>query len=638
MIACLAAVVLRNLGVTVPTAEGVWDNAYSGVEFLAVALCALRAGRSARGERGAWVLFTLGLLGFAVGDVYYTVVLMGEASPPYPSLADAGYLSIYPAVYAGLVVLLRARAPRLSSTMWLDGLVCALAGAAVGAALVFGVVAQTQGELATVVTNLAYPLGDLMMLAFVIVVLVVTGSRAGWTWRVLALAFAVWAIGDTIYLYQAATGTYRDYTLLDTCWPAAYALVALAARCPAKRLDERRLRHRLLVLPAGATLAALALLVLDHYVRLNQFALWLATGAVVAAVVRFALTFRENLRTLDASETEAATDALTGLGNRRALVRDLERRAGAAQPGLLVIFDLDGFKGYNDTFGHPAGDALLARLGHDLADAVGDVGAAYRMGGDEFCLLADTTDEAFVERARDALQSSGEGFAIRCSYGAVTLTEEASDATEALRLADQRMYARKRRSRRANDETVHQVLLRVAAEHDGELREHVDDVAELVEAVGHELGLSAHELVEVRRAAALHDIGKVAIPDEILHAPRALTADEWRYMRQHTLIGERIIAAAPELAGVARIVRSSHERYDGGGYPEGLAGDEIPLGARIVAVCDSYDAIVSDRAYRAGRSHEEALAELANCAGTQFDPTVVEAFARAVARTPALTV
>ena len=203
-------------------------------------------------------------------------------------------------------------------------------------------------------------------------------------------------------------------------------------------------------------------------------------------------------------------------------------------------------------------------------------------------------------------------------------------------MADQRMYANKRGGRRTSGETVHEVLLRVAAEHDGELRDHVDDVAVLAELVARELQLGDAEVLEVRRAAALHDIGKVAIPDSILRAPRALTEDEWGYMRQHTLIGERIIAAAPELAGVARIVRSSHERYDGGGYPDGLATDAIPLGARIVAVCDSYDAIVSDRAYRAGRTHEEALAELSRCAGTQFDPEVVAAFRLAQHSVPAL--
>lgn len=636
---CFAVMVLRNFGVRPPVLPFVWDKAYNGTQLVVVALCALRAWRSAGAERAAWALLALGLFGFAAGDVYYTVALMDLASPPYPSWADAGYLSIFPAAYAGLVLLLRARTT-LSATVWLDGLVCGLAVAGLGAALVLDVVASTHGSFAVVATNLAYPLGDLTMLAFVIAVLAVAGGAAGWTWRLLALAFTVWAVADVIYLFQVARGTYEDYTVLDNAWPAAYVLVAFAAGRPARRIDARQLRSGLLVLPAGSTLLALAVLVYDHFSTLNEAAVLLAAGAVVAAVARFGLTFRENLRTLDASEHEAATDALTGLGNRRALQRDLATATATAtadRPVLLALFDLDGFKGYNDTFGHPAGDALLARLGDALAAVLGDDAAGYRMGGDEFCVLGPAGRPGLVEGAREALSAAGEGFEIRCSFGVVTVPEEATEAADALRLADKRMYAHKRGGRASTDEIVHQVLLRVAAEHDGELRDHVDDVADLVTAVGRELGLGPAELLEIRRAAALHDIGKVAIPDAILHAPRALTADEWQYMRQHTVIGERIIGSAPELAGVARIVRSSHERYDGGGYPDGLAGDAIPLGARIVAVCDTYDAIVTDRAYRAGRTREEALAELERCAGTQFDPAVVRAFVAASGDTGSCT-
>ena len=437
-------------------------------------------------------------------------------------------------------------------------------------------------------------------------------------------------VADGIYLYEVAQGTYQEYTLLDTAWPAAYVLVAFAARQRATQLDTRRLRGGLLAVPAAFTLVALGLLIFDHYQRLNELALWLAAASVAAAVIRFALTFRENLRTLGVSEIEATTDALTGLRNRRALLADLDRLAARAtpeRPVLLALFDLDGFKAYNDSFGHPAGDALLARLGRNLSAAVSDHGRAYRMGGDEFCLLVSDGDfAAQLERARTALHESGERFDIRSSHGAVTLDGDGQDPVDALRIADQRMYADKRGGRRGTDETVHQVLLRVAAEHDAELSDHVNDVADLVEAVGRELAMDEADLVEVRRAATLHDIGKIAIPDAILHAPRALTEDEWEYMRQHTIIGERIIAAAPELRGVGKIVRSSHERFDGAGYPDGLAGAEIPIGARIVAVCDAFDAMTTTRAYRQARPVEAALEELERCAGAQFDPDVVAAF------------
>ena len=634
----LGVVLLRNLGVVSPVFPGVWDNAYGLTEFLGVTVCGLRAVSAPRGERAAWLALTLGLFGYAAADVYYTVALENLASPPFPSLADAGYLSIYPAAYIALVRLLRARGGRAWAGLWLDGLVCGLAVASFGAALVFSVVAQTDGPLATVATNLAYPLGDLTMIAFVIGVLTITGRRPGSTWLLLGAAFAVWAVADTVYLYETAIGSYREYTLLDSAWPAAYLLIGLAAWRPARRVDARRLRGRLLILPAASTLAALGLLVLDHYSHLNAAALWLACAAVAAAVLRFALTFRENLKMLSASEAEATTDPLTGLRNRRALMRELERAAADARPdapALLALFDLDGFKGYNDTFGHPAGDALLARLGERLTTAIAGEAHAYRMGGDEFCLLATRAPAdalTLLDRASRALSESGERFAVRCSRGAVLLSEPGEDPVGALRLADQRMYADKRTRRPDSDEAVHRVLLRVAAEHDNDLREHVDDVARLADAVGRELGLDDAELIAVRRAAQLHDIGKVAIPDAILQAPRALTETEWQFMRRHTIIGARIIATTPELDGVAKIVRSSHERYDGRGYPDGLAGEDIPLGARIVSICDAYDAMVTTRAYRSARPPAEALAELEACAGGQFDPRVVAAFIAVHAR------
>lgn len=137
-------------------------------------------------------------------------------------------------------------------------------------------------------------------------------------------------------------------------------------------------------------------------------------------------------------------------------------------------------------------------------------------------------------------------------------------------------------------------------------------------------------LDELVRAAELHDIGKLAIPDTILCKPGPLDAAEWEFMRRHTLIGEAILAAAPALRPVGRLVRSTHERWDGHGYPDGRKGVEIPLGARIVFVCDTFHAMTSDRCYRAALTPERALAELALCAGTQFDPAVVRVFQRVV--------
>jgi HD-GYP domain-containing protein (c-di-GMP phosphodiesterase class II) len=172
----------------------------------------------------------------------------------------------------------------------------------------------------------------------------------------------------------------------------------------------------------------------------------------------------------------------------------------------------------------------------------------------------------------------------------------------------------------------------VLKEREPELEEHVDDVGALAVAVGRQLGLGAEPLDEIARGAELHDVGKVAVPEAILRKPGKLDEAEWQVMRQHTIVGERILAAAPALRPVARLVRSSHERWDGTGYPDGLAGEQIPLGARIITVCDAFDAMRQARPYAASMSESDALAELRRCAGTQFDPRVVDAFALVLAQ------
>lgn len=352
---------------------------------------------------------------------------------------------------------------------------------------------------------------------------------------------------------------------------------------------------------------------------------------------------RAALRLLLASTREdSLTDALTGLGNRRRLMHDLDAAMhdGAQSPRrVFTLFDLDGFKGYNDAFGHPAGDALLHRLGEALAAAVGAGGTAYRLGGDEFCLLADGSDDGraavLVSAAAEALSEHGDGFAITASHGTATLPGEAQDATAALGLADQRMFSGKNSRRLSSARQSAQVLVRLLAEREPRLDAHLKAVAVLAQATGRRLELSAERLDEVVRAAELHDVGTAAIPDAILDKPGPLDAAEWEFIRRHTLVGERILSAAPALAPVARLVRSSHERFDGGGYPDGLAGEAIPLGARIVGVCDAYQAMTdADRPYRKPRSHVDALEELRACAGGQFDPVVVEAFCAVIGAQP----
>jgi two-component system cell cycle response regulator len=301
---------------------------------------------------------------------------------------------------------------------------------------------------------------------------------------------------------------------------------------------------------------------------------------------------------------------------------------------VLALFDLDGFKQYNDTFGHPAGDALLNRLGARLAAAADGRGTAYRMGGDEFCVLAPVGTDggaAFVALAAEALSEMGEAFDISCSFGRAHIGVEATTAEDALRLADQRMYLHKSghptQSRQSTD-----VLRKVLSERSPNLHDHLNNVADLAEAVSRRTGLPEADVQWIRLAAELHDVGKVAIPDAILNKPGALSEDEWAFMRRHTVIGERIIRSAPSLEAAALLVRSSHERYDGTGYPDGLCAEEIEVGASIIAICDAYDAMVNHRVYREPKTQAEAIAELRLCAGTQFEPSLVEIFCATLER------
>jgi diguanylate cyclase (GGDEF)-like protein len=355
-----------------------------------------------------------------------------------------------------------------------------------------------------------------------------------------------------------------------------------------------------------------------------------AAGVAALAAWRLNEDVRAKMRAAHQQlEIASETDSLTGLGNRRKLMADLQEISSSGQPAVLVILDLDGFKSYNDTFGHPAGDSLLARIGTRLQQVLDDDGRAYRLGGDEFCSIwhGEETNRATAEAvSAAAMCERGEGFSITAAYGAVAIPKEASTAEAALQAADVRMYSHKHGSRSSSSIQSRDVLLQALAELRPELAPHVQAVTVLAEDVGRRLGLAPHVIEQVRQAAQLHDIGKIAMPSAILDKPGPLDAEERDYIRRHTTIGERIINAAPALAEVAVLVRSSHERYDGDGYPDGLSGDAIPIGSRIISVCDAFDAMTSDRPYRLAMTPEDALAELQRCSGAQFDPAVVVAF------------
>ncbi|MEY2518022.1 MAG: hypothetical protein QOJ89_5386, partial [bacterium] len=351
--------------------------------------------------------------------------------------------------------------------------------------------------------------------------------------------------------------------------------------------------------------------------------------ATILLLIAFSIAFHHLLRARRRSHEDATTDALTGLGNRRRLFADMDQAAVAPEreTTLAAIIDLDGIKVYNDTFGHPAGDALLAGLGRKLTVAVAGEGRAYRIGGDEFVVTTSAADgERVLSAAQSALSEQGPGFSIGCSMGS-TQVKAGFSFEEALHVADQRLYANKRFRRGEAASDAKDALLQVLAEQNADLVTHLGHVSDMAARTAAILGLSPSQVGLTRLAAELHDIGKSAMPASILEKAGPLDAAELWFMQRHSEIGERIVAAAPTLKATAPIVRAAHERPDGNGYPDGLRLEEIPISSRIIAVVDAYDAMTSDRPYQRAMPPDDALAELRRHAGTQFDPAVIEAFA-----------
>lgn len=428
--------------------------AIGGVLYDAVVLgaglaCLVRASSYGR-ERAAWTLIGLAILCWGAAEVYWTLAIEGNPAAPYPSPADIGYLAFYPLACAGVAVLVRARADQLNWRLWMDGAIAALGTAALGAAFVFDfVAASAEGSAVQVATTLAYPLGDIAMLAMVVGVVALTGWRPGRTWSLLLAGLGALVAADIAYTLQIngealPAGGWIDpiYLIAAACLGAIVWQPAEAATISSPADGSRR---RDLIVPATFAGVMIGLFAMQYFNATSGLStiLWVAT--ITAVIARLGMSDRENKTLLE----QVRTDSLTGLGSRGRVEVDLPKRFAEAtpeRPVSLVLLDLNGFKHYNDNFGHPAGDALLVRLGAALLAAVGEAGTAYRFGGDEFCLLLTCPSERFEEvtlAAASSLSASGPGYDVNASWGSVEITGEGMDPDEALELADARMYADK---------------------------------------------------------------------------------------------------------------------------------------------------------------------------------------------------
>ncbi|RKQ90259.1 diguanylate cyclase (GGDEF)-like protein [Solirubrobacter pauli] len=413
------------------------DPARHQTLITAAALVAtLVAGQSAHRVRSpAQLALFAGIALWTAGSTVSSVLLLTDSYTAYPTLAEWLWLSSYPAFWIAVMLMI----PRWGAGHWLDGVVACLGVAAAAAAVLMPKLTTTGlPPLGTAVAG-AFAIGDLLLIGFTFAALVIARRPASTEWRRLAFGILLLAGTDLLFaLRMAGMADVAFASWMDIGW--IFGLVALAVvrpRCP--RAEPAVSRQPLT--PVLASAAALVVLVVDHYHRVADGALWLAVAALALGVARTVDAARASGRLAEA-ERLALTDDLTRVGNRRRLFRDLgdafERGAGAH----LALFDLNGFKALNDSQGHAAGDALLAEFGLRLREAVAGVGSAYRLGGDEFCVLVDANAQDALARASAALRSDG----VTASTGAVVLGIEASSPTQALRLADARMYADKTRN------------------------------------------------------------------------------------------------------------------------------------------------------------------------------------------------
>jgi diguanylate cyclase (GGDEF)-like protein len=376
---------------------------------------------------------------------------------------------------------------------------------------------------------------------------------------------------------------------------------------------------------------------------------------VLEAIADLAVVACHNAEAYDHVRTAASTDALTGLLNHGAMqVRVREQIARAArdgQPLCSMLIDLDDFKRVNDELGHAEGDALLRRVADALRAEVRPYDQVARYGGDEFVLVLPGTAEpaarAVAERVRNRVRAGaplGEHGPIgTCSIG-VAAWEPTMSADDLLAAADRALLLAKRTGKGrvavanpdADEElarlqqsdgspaAVHALAAAIEAR-DNYQHGHADQVVRLSSNVAMLMGLTAATAERIGHAALLHDVGKLSIPHEILHKDGMLDDAEWDVMAEHPVIGEKILRRLPQLAPLAPIVRHEHEHWDGSGYPDGLAGAQIPIGSRIILACDAYGAMITERPYRPALTQAAAVDELRARAGTQFDPQVIEA-------------
>ncbi len=631
-------------------------------------------------HRVTLLLLGLGVFSYAAGMTvwsYYEMVL--HQATPFPSWADAGYLAQYPLLLVGILRLpTRRLTPNLRWRVVLDSLITLTALVTLSWYFVLGPTLQQGAEsLLAKVLGAAYPIGDLVLL---VSLLLVMAQRRDSVPRpvVAALSFGLAGIivSDTAFAYLTLKGTYATGSLVDIGWPLGYLCIGLAAglsRCRVKEENDDRpavplLWRSLLPYLLMPILAALALYThLHHGDESLETGVYLGGGLLVLLVLirqavamqRLISDLKERIKAQEKAEelltALAEQDSLTGLLNHRVFHRRLQEEAEHAersgQPLTVALIDLNNFKFFNDAYGHLAGDDVLRQAAFALRDCCRPCDTLARFGGDEFALLLPGAGQDEAGRLAARLQSRLDSLAyyppdhdvaipLQLSVGTAVFPEERRGRLDTLALADTRLYQAKtgdsdtsatQRLRTAFLEQIEgfsmlDALVTAVDNKDRYTCRHSGDVMTFSLQIAEALGMDRPTQHTVAVAALLHDLGKIGVPDAILRKPGRLSSEEFAAVRHHPVMGEVLVKAVPGFEATLDAVRFHHERWDGGGYPEGRYGEETPLIARIMAVADAFSAMTTDRPYRRGISEERALAEIIRGSGTQFDPSLAQIF------------
>ena len=642
----------------------------------ALVLCVRTAATASGRWRRFWVLIALSTLLWLAGEMtwaWYEVVL--RTPVPYPGPPDVFYVASYLPVLVAFTMIFDAAGALRRYRALLDASVVALVIGAVGWQLLIAPNLRS-GLSLSALTAATPPLLDVATVVLVGTLGCAGSRRMPAALVAVTLAYVSFAVSDAVYSWVTLVGSSPYPPELDLGWQLAAVLTAVGAvlgRGQGEELPaERATRDRglpLVLIGAAVALGTMFVDALDR--RLELWVLGLAAYVVAAVILRLLLTSRDKdgvtrdlERALAEQERLAVTDGLTGLYNRRFVEEMLRLETARAQRtgerlGLIVV-DVDHFKSVNDAHGHQAGDEVLQAIAERLVSAVRRPDVVGRYGGEEFVvILPGAGPEVLLELAERCRRAvAGHAFPLRdgaplpitVSLGVAGLPEHAITARELVRTADRALYLAKAAGRNraqigadlavpAMDPVLEPMRALPVLERVADLvdliqagREHSTAVARYSTQVAAAMGLSDEAQRRCRLAGRLHDVGKIAVPPEVLTKPGRLDEAEWTIMRRHPEHSAWMIGLVPGLGEVSSIVRQHHERVDGSGYPDGCAGSALRLEARIVAVCDAWAAMLSDRSYQPESSPARAREVLRDGAGSQWDPEVVDVFLALEAR------